>query len=81
MNTAAHWHDTIVAEIHATRQHLANEYNNDLQAYTVAAQARCRALGLTMVQDQRTVAPAPVAVAVAVESSPPSGVGKPTPLP
>lgn len=53
MNTAQAWHDPIVAEIHATREHLAEQYQNDLMAYSQAAEAQCRALGLKMVEGQR----------------------------
>jgi hypothetical protein len=30
MNTPATWHEPIVAELHATREHLADQYHNDL---------------------------------------------------
>lgn len=50
MNTTATWHDPVVAELHATREHLAYQYHNDLLAYSKAAEARCRALGLTMLK-------------------------------
>ena len=53
MNTTATWHDPIVAELHATREHLADQYHNDLLAYSKAAEARCRALGLTMLEDPK----------------------------
>ena len=52
LNTSTPWHDPVVAEIHATRERLADQYHNDLLAYSNAAEARCRALGLTMAQDQ-----------------------------
>ena len=51
MSTISSWHDPVVAEIHATREHLAAQYHNDLRAYTKAADARCRALGLVMAED------------------------------
>lgn len=52
MNANSPWHDPVVAEIHATRERLADQYHNDLLAYSNAAEARCRALGLTMMEDQ-----------------------------
>lgn len=51
MNTTSHWVDPVVAEIHATRERLAAEYQNDMLAYSKAAEARCRRLGLTMLPD------------------------------
>ncbi len=51
MNTTSSWHDPIIEEIHATREHLADQYHNDLAAYSKAAEARCLALGLTMADD------------------------------
>ena len=58
MNAITAWHDPVVAEIHATREHLAEQYHNDLQAYSEAAEAHCRALGLSMAEDQhRAVQP------------------------
>jgi hypothetical protein len=51
MNTTETWHDPVVAEIHATRQHLAEQFRNDLLAYSNAAEARCHALGLRMIED------------------------------
>jgi len=50
------WHDPVVAEIHAAREHLADQYHNDLNAYSKAAEARCRALGLTMQEDPHKLA-------------------------
>jgi hypothetical protein len=52
MNANSPWHDPVVAEIHATRERLADQYHNDLLAYSKAAEARCRALGLHMAEDQ-----------------------------
>lgn len=40
------WRDPVVAEIHAVREALATQFHDDLHAYTKAAEARCRALGL-----------------------------------
>jgi hypothetical protein len=56
MNADTPWHDPVVAEIHATRDHLAKHYHDDLSAYSAAAEARCRALGLVMAEDQRRLA-------------------------
>lgn len=53
MNTPTPWHDPVVAEIHAARERLADQYHDDLLAYSNAAQARCRALGLIMAPDHR----------------------------
>lgn len=55
MNAPSPWHDPVVAEIHATRERLAEQYHNDLRAYSEAAQAHCRALGLNMAEDQLRV--------------------------
>ena len=54
MNATSSWHDPVVAEIHATRERLADQYHNDLLAYSKAAEARCRALGLNMAEDQHS---------------------------
>lgn len=54
MNASSSWHDSVVAEIHATRERLADQYHNDLLAYSKAAEARCRALGLNMAEDQHS---------------------------
>ena len=51
MNTTTIWHDPVVAELHETRERLANQYLNDLLAYSKAAEARCLALGLTILKD------------------------------
>ena len=53
MNTTLPWHDPIVAEIHATRERLAEEYHDDLVAYSEAADMHCRALGFGMVESLR----------------------------
>jgi hypothetical protein len=55
MNTTQPWHDTIVAEIHAVRERLAEQYHNDLVAYSRAAEEHCRALGLKLVENPRQV--------------------------
>lgn len=56
MTATALWHDPVVAEIHATRERLAEHYQYDLLAYSQAAELHCRALGLTMAEDQRHAA-------------------------
>ena len=53
MNTTQPGHDPIVAEIHATRERLAEQYHNDLVAYSQAAETHCRALGFRMVESPR----------------------------
>ncbi|WP_157678915.1 hypothetical protein [Methylovulum psychrotolerans] len=49
MNKTPPWPDPIITELHATREHLAAQYNNDLVAYSHAAEAHCRALGFRTV--------------------------------
>lgn len=44
------WHDSIVTEIHNTRERLAEQYHNDLVAYSQAAEMHCLALGFRMVE-------------------------------
>ena len=61
MTTSSPWHDTMVAEIHATRERLAAQYHNDLLAYPLAAQPRCSALGLMTAPNQHRVARRPAA--------------------
>lgn len=56
MTPTTAWHDPVVAEIHAAREHLAEQYHSDLLAYSEAALAHCHALGLNMVEDQHQVA-------------------------
>ena len=46
--------DPIVAEIHAIREALAKQYNDDLAAYSAAAEARCVNLGLKFVEAPRS---------------------------
>lgn len=53
MNTTEIWHDPIVAEIHAARERIADEYQNDLIAYSEAAESHCRALGFHFVESPR----------------------------
>ena len=55
MNATTPWHDPVVAEIHATREHLAEQYHSDLVAYSEAAVAHCRALGLKIAEDQHQI--------------------------
>lgn len=53
MNTPLMWHDPLVAEIHAIRENLAEQYHNDLVAYSKAAEEHCRALGLQFAASPR----------------------------
>jgi hypothetical protein len=53
MSTTLPWHDPIVAEIHATRERLIEQYDNDLLAYSQAAESHCRALGFHIVESPR----------------------------
>lgn len=53
MNTTLPWHDPIVAEIHATRERLAEQYHGDLVAYSQAAETHCRALGFRIAESPR----------------------------
>lgn len=46
-------HDPIIAEIHAIRERLASQYQNDLAAYSLAAEAHCRALGFRFEEGRR----------------------------
>jgi hypothetical protein len=55
MNPLTPWLDPVVAEIHATRERLADQYHNDLLAYSKAAETHCRTLGLIMVEDQHPI--------------------------
>ncbi|MFM9912697.1 MAG: hypothetical protein ACKVN9_04105 [Methylophilaceae bacterium] len=45
--------DLVVAEIHAVREGLANQYQNDLAAYSAAAEAHCRKLGFVIAESPR----------------------------
>ena len=47
-------HDPIVAEIHAVRERLASQYQNDLSAYSLAAETHCRALGFKFAEGPRS---------------------------
>lgn len=53
MNPPTRRHDPIVAEVHAARAHLAEQYSNDLLAYSQAAEAHCHALGFRFVESPR----------------------------
>lgn len=57
MTTTTCWHDPVVAEIHATRERLAEHYHDDLRAYSAAAEAHCRALGLIMAETRQDAVP------------------------
>ena len=39
------WHDPVVEEIHTIRKQLAEQYRNDLLAYSQAAELHCLSLG------------------------------------
>lgn len=52
MNKISELHDPIVAEIHATRERLANEFHNDLGAYSKSAEAHCRAMGFKFEEER-----------------------------
>ena len=54
MNQTLPWHDHIVTDIHATREHLAELYHNDLAAYSQAAETHCRDLGFRIVESPRS---------------------------
>ena len=45
--------DPVVAEIHAARERLAEQYHNDLIAYSEAAEAHCHALGFRFAESPR----------------------------
>lgn len=53
MNKTQPCHDSIIAELHAIRQNFAEQYHNDLAAYSQAAETHCRALGFQMVESPR----------------------------
>lgn len=53
MITTQPWCDPIIAEIHTTREHLAELYHNDLEAYSQAAQKHCQELGFKIVKSPR----------------------------
>ena len=53
MNTIQPCQDSIVDEIHNTRERLAELYHNDLVAYSQAVQEHCLALGFSLVDSPR----------------------------
>ena len=53
MNTTQSPRDPIVTEIHAIREHLAEQYQNDLVAYSHATEEHCRTLGFHAVESPR----------------------------
>ncbi|MDQ5911166.1 MAG: hypothetical protein QG599_3263 [Pseudomonadota bacterium] len=55
MNTTQTWDDPILAEIYAIRERLVEQYQNDLIAYSQAAETHCRTLGLKIVESPRFV--------------------------
>ncbi len=52
------WNDPIVAEIHAIRQKLHDEYNGDLHAYSLAATANALALGFKFAKSKASISAA-----------------------
>ena len=54
MKESAVRHDPIVAEIHALRERLASQFQNDLAAYSFAAETHCRALGFKFAEGRRS---------------------------
>lgn len=53
MNATQPPRDPIITEIHAIREHLAEQYKNDLVAYSHAAEEHCRTLGFYAVESLR----------------------------
>jgi len=53
MNTIQPCQDSIVDEIHNTRERLAELYHNDLVAYSQAVQEHCLASGFSLVDSPR----------------------------
>lgn len=51
------WQDTIVAEIHAIREQLMEQYHGDLVKLSQAAEAHSRALGFVIVESPRLQPP------------------------
>ena len=53
MNTIQPCEDSIVDEIHNTREQLAELYHNDLVAYSQAVQEHCLALRFSLIDSPR----------------------------
>ncbi|WP_448570743.1 hypothetical protein [Trichothermofontia sp.] len=53
MNITQRSHNSIIAEIHHIREQLAEQYHNDLHAYSQAAESHCRALGFDILESPR----------------------------
>jgi len=53
MKTTQPLHDAILAEIHATREQLAEQYHDDLAAYSEAAVSHCLAMGFHIAESPR----------------------------
>lgn len=53
MNTMQPNQDSIIDEIHDTRERLAELYHNDLLTYSQVAQEHCLALGFNLVDSPR----------------------------
>lgn len=52
-DTSPLWHDPIVAEIHAIREQLMEQYHGDLVKLSQAAEAHSRALGFKIIESPR----------------------------
>jgi len=53
MNTTESLHDSIIDEIHAIREALAEKYHNDLVFYSQSAESHCRTLGFKFAESPR----------------------------
>jgi len=53
MNMSSIWLNDIILEIHELRQFLAEEYQNDLYAYSQAAVSHCLSLGFEFAESPR----------------------------
>jgi len=53
MNISSIWLNDIILEIHELRQFLAEEYQNDLYAYSQAAVSHCLSLGFEFAESPR----------------------------
>lgn len=50
MNIMKPQHDSIIDEIHATRERFAEQYQNDLFSYSRVAELHCRELGFHIIE-------------------------------
>ena len=53
MNTSLTWQNEVIIEIHALRQSLLEEYQNDLYAYSQAAVSHSLSLGFEFAESPR----------------------------